>query len=158
MRKLLALAQEFGELSTAPKVVWLKAPKPEIDFLSFEEAEQMESHAEPGRWKAMIILALNSGLRIGELAALSWDCVDMANGRLVVKRNVYRGHLGTPKGGREREIPLNDRALKALREYPRRLNSPWVFSQRDGSFIRNPQHACVEAILRNAEPAGIRPT
>jgi integrase len=157
LRKLLALAQEFGELSTVPKVVWLKAPKPEIDFLSFEEADQMESHAEPGRWKTMIILALNTGLRIGELAALSWDCVDMANGRLVVKRNVYRGQLGTPKGGREREVPLNDRALKALREYPRRLNSSWVFPQRDGGFIRNPQHTCAEAILRNAERAGIRP-
>ncbi|WNG25593.1 site-specific integrase [Cystobacter fuscus] len=157
LRKLLALAQEFGELDVVPKVEWLKAPKPEIDFLSFEEAEQLESLAEPGRWKAMISLALNTGLRIGELAALSWDCVDMTAGRLIVKRNVFRGHLGTPKGGREREVPLNERALKALRDYPRRIDSPWVFPQRDGGFIRNPQHTCSEAILRNAERAGIRP-
>jgi len=157
LRKLLALAQEFGELDTVPKVEWLKAPKPEIDFLSFEEAELLEAHAEPGRWKAMISLALNTGLRIGELAALSWDCVDLASGRLLVKRNVFRGHLGTPKSGREREVPLNERALKALRDYPRRIDSPWVFPQRDGGFIRNPQHTCAEAILRNAERAGIRP-
>nr|WP_279627363.1 site-specific integrase [Myxococcus virescens] len=136
---------------------WLKAPKPETDFLSFEEAERLEALAEPGRWKAMITLALNTGLRIGELAALSWDCMDLASGRLVVKRNVYRGHLGTPKGGREREVPLNERALKALREYPQRIDSPWVFPQRDGGFIRNPQHTCAEAILRNATRADIRP-
>ncbi|WP_257463597.1 site-specific integrase [Archangium lipolyticum] len=54
----------------------------------------------------MISLALNTGPRIGELAALSWDYVDQASGRLLVKRNVLlRGHLGTPKGGREREVP-----------------------------------------------------
>jgi integrase len=37
----------------------------------------LESLAELGRWKVMISLALNTGLRIEELAALSWDCVDM---------------------------------------------------------------------------------
>ena len=32
-----------------------------------------------------------------------------------------------------------------------------MFPQRDGGFIRNPQHTCAEAILRNATRAGIRP-
>jgi hypothetical protein len=37
--------------------------------------------------------------------------VDLTSGRLLVKRNVYREHLGTPKDGREREVPINERAL-----------------------------------------------
>ncbi|WNG16059.1 tyrosine-type recombinase/integrase [Cystobacter fuscus] len=137
-----------------PTVEWLKAPKPEIDFLSFEEAERLEAHAKPGRWKTMISLALNTGLRIGELTALSWNYVDMTAGRLIVKRSVFRGSWAR----RKREVPLsNERALNALREYPQRIDSPWVFPQRDGGFISNPQHTCTEAILRNATRAGIRP-
>jgi integrase len=75
-----------------------------------------------------------------------------------VKRSVFRGHLDIPKGGREREVPLNDRALQALREeVPRAPGAKWLFPQRDSGFIRNPQHSCAEAILRNAQRAGLRP-
>ena len=54
-------------------------------------------------------------------------------------------------------MPLNERALMALQEYLRRIDSPRVFPQRDGGFIRNPQHTRAEAILRNATRASIRP-
>ncbi|RKH88167.1 hypothetical protein D7Y21_16090 [Corallococcus sp. AB045] len=108
----------------------------------------------------MLSLALNTGLRIGELAALSWDRVDLASRRLLVKRNVYLSHLCSPEGGHEREVPLNEWAPKVLREYPRRIDSPWVFPQRDGGFIHHPQHTCAEAILRNAtrasDPSGVK--
>src|SRR4051812_23065668 len=50
LRKLLSTAKAFGKLEHIPEVSWLRAPKPEIDFLSFEEAEQLASRAEPGRW------------------------------------------------------------------------------------------------------------
>ncbi len=156
LHKLFGVAVEFGELSAAPKIRWLKAPKPEFDFLSVEEANQLIVGAEPGRWRTMITVALNTGLRIGELVGLAWDCVDLSGGRLIVKRAVYKGRLDTPKGGRSREVPLNATAIEALRAHPRRLGCSWVFPQKDGRFIRNPQHACVDAIARNAERVGLR--
>jgi integrase len=121
LHKLFGVAVEFGELSTAPKIRWLKAPKPEFDFLSVQEANQLIAGTEPGRWRTMITLALNTGLRIGELAGLAWDCVDLGSGRLLVNRAVYKGRLDTPKGGRTREVPLNATAIEALRAHPRRL-------------------------------------
>ena len=162
LHKLFGVAVEFGVIGAGPKIRWLKAPKPEFDFLSVEEAKQLVAHAEPGRWRTMIVLALNTGLRIGELAGLAWDCVDLHGGRLIVKRAVYKGRLDTPKGGRTREVPLNATAAEALRALPRRLGCAWVFPQKDDrpdaepTFIRNPQHACVDAIVRNAERAGLR--
>jgi integrase len=78
----------------------------------------------------MIVLALNTGLRIGELAGLAWDCVDLHSGRLIVKRAVYKGRLDAPKGGRTREVPLNTTAAEAL---PARCLAGWG---APGSFLR----------------------
>lgn len=156
LHKLFVTAEEFGAITGAPRIRWLKAPKPDFDFLTFEEADRLVAHAEPGRWKTMIVVGLNTGLRVGELAGLAWDCVDLVGGRLMVKRAVYRGRLDTPKGGLSREVPLNQAAIDALRAHPRRLGTKWVFPQKDGNFTRNPQHGSVDAIARNAERAGLR--
>lgn len=155
--KLLSLARDWGELSSVPRIQWLRAPKPDFDFLSFEEAEKLVQVAEKGRWQAMIVVALNTGLRIGELCGLQWGDVDLKNGRLMVRRNVNRGELDTPKGGRAREVPLNVRATQAFKDWKAmEVRLPWVFPQVDGNFIQNPQHQCAVAIGRNAALAGLQ--
>ncbi len=67
LSKLLALAQEQGEIAQAPRVkLFGKLPKPTFDFLSFEEAERLIDAAEP-EWRALLLVALKTGLRQGEL-------------------------------------------------------------------------------------------
>jgi integrase len=58
-------------------------------------------------WKAWVTTALKTGLRVGELLALTWEDVDLVAGRLVVRRTLWRDQEGTPKGGRSREVPLS---------------------------------------------------
>ncbi len=154
LRKLLVLAAEWGELPSVPRMAWMKVPKPEFDFLSFEEADRLLSSAEP-EWKAMLLVALHTGLRLGELAALQWDCIDLKAKRLVVKRNVYRGRSGTPKGGRSREIPLSDTAVRALKDH-RHLKGPYVFCTANGDML-NAYNRCQNAIGRQCKRAGLRP-
>jgi len=154
LRKLLVLAAEWGELPSVPKIAWMNVPKPEFDFLSFEEAERLVAAAEPD-WKTMILLALHTGLRLGELVALQWDSVDLRTQRLVVKRNVYRGRSGTPKGGCSREIPLSDTARRALKDH-RHLKGPSVFCTSDGAML-NAYNRCQNAIARQCRRAGLRP-
>lgn len=153
LRTLFAVAVEQEVLQHAPRVKLLKAEKPEFDFLTFEEAERLIAAAEPS-WRAMVLVGLHTGLRRGELIALQWDAVDLVAGRLVVKRNVWRGHFGSPKGGRSREVPLNAVALDALKVH-RHLRGPFVFCDDQGAFLKN--DTCRNAILRASKRAGLRP-
>jgi integrase len=60
----------------------------------------------------MILVAPRTGMRIGELLALQWQDLDLVAGRFTVRRNVVWGHLGTPKSGKSREIPLSNDAQR----------------------------------------------
>jgi integrase len=106
LRKLLSTAVEWRLLSLVPPIKWLKAPAGEFDFLSFEEADRLIAGAED-EWRAMIIVALRTGLRHGELIGLRCIDVDLGAGRLVIRQAVSEGVIGTPKNGRTREVPLD---------------------------------------------------
>lgn len=97
-------------------------------FLSFTDAPRVVALA-PAHWRDALLVALHTGLRIGELRALRWDCVDFV-GRLRVdaqRGNIYRGVFGSPKGGRGRELPLSDTALLALKRLRLRSAGDFVF-------------------------------
>jgi integrase len=55
----------------------------------------------------LVILALNTGMRFGELTALRWRDVDMANRLLTVAKH-------NAKSGRARHLPLNSDAYRAI--------------------------------------------
>jgi len=62
----------------------------------------------------MILLAGEAGLRSGEVSALRWEDVDLVQRELHVRKNLVRGHEGTPKGGKERDVPMSRRLHAAL--------------------------------------------
>jgi integrase len=136
LRKLLSTAVEWRLLSTVPPIKWLRAPASEFDFLTFEEADRLITGAED-EWRAIIIAALRTGLRHGELIGLRWIDVDVDAGRVVVRQAVSEGVIGTPKNGRTREVPLCKQALDALRDRPR--NGHYVFCAPDGSMLTHAQ-------------------
>ncbi|AGC46598.1 integrase family protein [Myxococcus stipitatus DSM 14675] len=102
----------------------------------------------------MLVTALHTGMRRGELIALQWDSMYLVSGRIIVKRNVWRGTFGSPKGGRPREVPLNDVVLNVLKAH-RHLRGPFVFSDATGAYLKN--DTCRNAILRTFKRAGLRP-
>jgi integrase len=70
-----------------------------------------------------------------------------------VRRNVWRGHTGTPKSGRNREIPLSDDALKALKAQ-RHLRGDLVFCAERGRGLA--ENECKHPIWRACKRAGLR--
>jgi integrase len=67
--------------------------------------------------RPLVILALETAMRRGELLALKWTDVDL-------ERRVVRLH--TSKNGNPRDVPLSSRAITALRSMPRAINGPVI--------------------------------
>jgi integrase len=152
LRRLLGLAQEWGALDRVPKVKWLKVPEAEFDFLDFEEAERLIAAAE-GEWRVMILMAVRTGLRQGELLALRWTDVDLVAGHLVVRQSVTRGIVTTPKSGRSRKIPLAPSLLAALKSH-RHLRGKLVFCAGEGRMLT--KNECKHPLWRACKGAGLR--
>jgi len=151
LRKMLATAVEWHALASVPVVRWLDVPIPDFDFLSFDEANAVIDAADDD-WHAMITVAFRAGLRHGELLALRWDDIDLGAGRLVVRRAVARGIIGTPKNGKSREVPLSEQAASALRDHQRR--SDLVFAGPEGEMLT--KGACKWPLWRASMRAGLR--
>jgi integrase len=96
------------------------------DALTAEEAKAVLAEAKGDRLKALAVLALNLGLRRGELLGLRWEEVDLEAGKLRVARTLTRvSGLGivvtTPKtDAAKRTMPLIGPCRAALRRHQER--------------------------------------
>ncbi len=104
---------------------------PPIDGTDGESGDQAAGHAVALRDRAVLELLYGSGLRVSEVAGLTVGSVDLARGRVLV--------MG--KGSKEREVPMSDPAVQAVRQWlseGRALlatGSPSLFFNRKGRPI-----------------------
>jgi integrase len=159
--KLLRYAAEIDVLPNVPRIKFLKVPPQKFDFLTVEEYERLLAaiRDDPERY-AMIAIAGESGMRKGEILGLQWDDVDFRAGALTVRRSIWHNwregskeHVGSPKSGRDRVVPLSRRATEVLRSV-RHLRGARVFCEASGIGLTP---AAMEAALNFARKrAGLR--
>ena len=140
----------------------MKRPKPRKDEIAKEAIVYTESeiqniieclNQEPLKWKALIMFAIDSGCRRGEIIGLKWEEIDFKTGKVNICRNAQytsgKGtYISTPKNGKNRIIYLNHPALKVLAEWKRKQaflhfaqglpNNGFCFTQDNGEMM-NPQ-------------------
>jgi integrase len=104
-------------LKKVRKVKLLKGEIKRLRYLSDEEAERLVFNCEP-YLKPIVLTALNTGMRRGEIFGLTWDRVDLKN-RIIL--------LDKTKNGERREVPINDNLYEILNSIVRRLDVPYVF-------------------------------
>ncbi|HOI66677.1 MAG TPA: site-specific integrase, partial [Thiomonas arsenitoxydans] len=78
--------------------------------------------------RALITLAVESSMRLGELLGLEWSRIDLAR---------RTAHLVDTKNGESRTVALSNAALDALRALPRRLDGrvfSWKPNHENGAF------------------------
>jgi integrase len=101
-------------------------PKPrpkEMRPLDADQARRLlDTASEAGeRFEAVFVLALTTGVRIGEIFALRWEDVDLASGTLRIARTLSEAKGGprftTPKSGKGRSVRLTALAVDALRRH-----------------------------------------
>jgi len=118
--------------------------KPEITPLTAEQVKMLLAAARGDRLEALYVLAVTTGMRIGEIFGLKWSDVDLEAGILRVRRTVAAdGTVNPPKtaSGR-RTVRLSTLAVRALSEHPRVAvegQPQWIFSSGAGTPI-NPSN------------------
>lgn len=86
---------------------------------------------------ALLFTALFTGMRQGELLALTWDSINWITGKITVNKNYTHGRIGTPKTGKIRKIDMSKELAKVLKVW--RLACPsgkhnLVFPNSEGEY------------------------
>ena len=101
-------------------------------------------HIEP-----LIILAMNTGMRKGELLSLTWADINFEREFVTVKAD-------NAKSGKARHIPLNQKAKSALLNWKLDCDSSrWIFEGENGHPLKDFKKAWV-ALLENAKITDFR--
>jgi integrase len=134
---------EEETLKRVRKVKLLEENNRRLRYLSREECQNLinacDTHLRP-----IVITALNTGMRKGEIFNLRWDQVDLKHGFILLDKT---------KNGERREIPINDTLRSVLQGLPRRLDVPYVFyDPQTGKAYQDVKHSFHSALRR----AGIR--
>jgi len=133
-------------LKRVRKVKPLKDSGKRLRYLTIEEVQTLiskcDAHLQP-----IVITALNTGMRKGEILSLQWESnIDLKHGFILLDQ-------GMTKNGNRREIPINDTLRGVLQGLTRRLDIPHVFyDQGTGKPFKNIKRSFNTALRR----AGIR--
>lgn len=77
----LRMARDWLDFDKLPSIKKLKVESYRLDFLSKEESRKLLAHAK-GIWRDVFLVALKTGMRRGELLALSWEDINWEKGKL----------------------------------------------------------------------------
>lgn len=119
---LVGIANEY----VANKIKRPKTKEKQIECFSCQEQKKIENYVlNNGKDKLFgVVLCLYTGLRIGELLALTWDDIDFGKGLLFVSKTCHDGNDGknhiriidSPKTVHSRRvIPLPKQILSLLK-------------------------------------------
>jgi len=117
------------------KVKMLKEPPGRLRYLTPEEAQRLIAECSL-RLQPIVTLALNSGMRCGEILGLTWGDVDLRNGLI---------RIGHSKNGERRDIPINETVRSVFAGILRRLDSEYVFCDERGNRARSVKNAFIKA-------------
>ena len=116
----------------------------EMQVLSPEEMQRFLIQARYDGYFEILLLALTTGMRRGEIMALQWDDLNLETGELNIRRQVYyvKGEMITsePKTKSSiRTIILPKSVVKVLAELKKTVKSRWIFpSPLKEDMPRNP--------------------
>jgi integrase len=108
LRACLSWHHRMGTLAPDP-AGWFDAAAPAAEqrrILSIAQVERLVA-ATPPPYRAFVATAAWTGMRLGELRALTWDDVDLAAGLITVNKTRYRRTVQrATKNGETRLVPV----------------------------------------------------
>lgn len=104
--------------------------------------------AEPLKWRALVHLLIDTGIRRGECCALKWENIDFKSGEITIAGNLCytpeKGiYMDSPKNGRKRTVYAGDDTIALLRqlrtEQAGKAISAYVFTKEGSPAPMHPQ-------------------
>ena len=116
----------------------------EAQALTVEELQAVLAalETEPLKWRALVHLLIDTGVRRGECCGLKWEDID---GQVVtIRRNLCytpaRGvYVDTPKNGRTREVDIGPETAALLEALRAQSLGEYVFTQENSAEPMHPQ-------------------
>lgn len=159
LRHLFNLAVEWEEIENFPILKSVKVELPDIVCLRGEEIINLVRAAgqEPDRYRLLFMLALKTGMRIGELRGLQWADFQERDGRkgVLIQRSVpgRQNDVGPTKNGKSRFLLLSEPFIEDLHSLGQ--TSQFVFSSPETPFMPLTYKAADCAIKRMLRRAGM---
>lgn len=125
------------------KVKLLEENNRRLRYLSIEECQRLIECCGP-RLKPIVIMALNTGMRKGEILNLTWDNIDMQHDLIL---------LDQTKNGESRQININKTLKATLISLPRRIDDGYVFYD---PITNSPYQSVKRSLATALKKAGIR--
>ncbi len=128
------------------KVSAEKLPQPRVRYLTTEEFEKLYQTCNE-RLKPIVLLAVQSGMRQGNVLSLKWQDVDLGRGIITLEHT---------KNGERLGLPMNETVqglLSGLNKV-RHINSDFVFHDKAGNRLT--RQAILHSFKRACRKAGIQ--
>lgn len=122
-------------------------------ILTLQEQKKLIACLDGYSFKNQYLFILNTGLRCGEMIALTWDDVDFTSRKVSINKTATviasdsQVVVNPPKTKSSiREVPLTQEALKILKAQKKRRvinieNSMYVFAGEDGEIVSNQNYS-----------------
>ena len=143
LKTMLTLARKWGVIAENPAADVSLYRETQRTFETLSEADEpalLEACAP--HLRPLVVVALNTGMRRGELLALKWEHVDLSKRLITITRS---------KSGKVRYIPINDTVCDALKgiDLP---HTGAVFRFRGKPITSNIRRAWEGAVKRVGTP------
>jgi integrase len=125
LRRMLNIAVEWDLLEESPMkgMKFLRENNARTRYLSIEECQRLIDSCIAPHIRAIVTVALHSGMRLGEILNLYWRDIDFQSGFMLIRDS---------KNGEARPVPMDKTLIALFAAYPRRAGVDLVFATPAG--------------------------
>src|SRR5438477_4871418 len=154
LRHMLNIAVEWELLEESPMqgMKFLRENNARTRYLSVGECHRLIDSCMAPHIRAIVTVALHTGMRLGEILNLRWQDLDFSSGFILVRDS---------KNGQARQVPMDSMISTLLRSWPRLSNLVFTSVLTGGRIVdvrTGFQNACKRAGLTDLHFHDLRHT
>jgi integrase len=141
LRHMFNRAVDWDLLDQSPMkgIRFLKENNARLRYLSRNECDVLVKSCIKPYLRAIVTVALHTGMRSGEIRSLQWSDLDFETGFLTIRDS---------KTNEKRHVPMDSTVVELFRAYPRTPGSEFIFTNAAGGRFSWLHHGFRRALVR----------